>query len=326
MSKKIIALALGLGLLIIGGLSVMFYIKQNELKTSIQTALNESLKQALGESPNAWQAFECKGITSIQCVSKQITLPLDEIDTILNDVTLDFSAMSSSDFKVNASVKNIDFDISIMGQSEKVTNLIRTFLPTSTACLLTLNKQNNQILSTQKCQLNTPNADYETSTTSISENPAFGKLDMVQIVHKFYTQISDQDPQETDNMLDDTSYALQDISMQVTSKNLSENTYQLYNELSTAANQEASKENYLAILQDHRQTALYALSMLGTNKEYEQAISQLLEGIVALFSGEKSFLAFNLAHKEKEKLQPQPLPKLLENISFKDYQLSIESK
>lgn len=345
MLKKIIASVLGLGLLVVVGLGVVFYIKNNELKTYLQTSLNENFEKFTDGYIKTWEPFECDGFMKIRCVSKQmITSAFEDFDDRLNitfnGVSLDFESMSDSDLEIIAKIKNIAFSTQTqqdatqnISEYTQILNDIRPFLPNSAECFYAFNKQNGQLLSSNKCQISTPNAHYEFGGSSVYENANFLELNIAQIMHSFYTKLSpEQNLSELENML----YALKDASIQITNNGLSESAFEIYkkymaNEDKPTDNEEhkvVSKEDYLASLQNLKPFFTLFADIVG--EEHLETLSRLGDDLIALLSGEKKTLSFGLNYKPENKLKLQPILKIEENLLNKDfwknYQLSVSSK
>lgn len=345
MTKKAIFFILGLGLLVAVGLGVVFYIKNNELKTYLQTSLNENFEKFTEGYIKTWEPFECDGFMKIRCISKKMTTStLEDFDKRLNiafnDVTLDFEGMSDSNLEIIAKIKNVEFSTQTQQDTTQnineyiqILNDIQPFLPSSAECFYAFNKQNKQLLSSSKCQINTPNAHYELDGSNIYENANFSELNVAQIIHSFYTKLSpDQDLSELENTL----YALKDASIQITNNGLSESAFEIYkkymaNEDKPTDNEEhkaVSKKDYLASLQNLKPFFTLFTDIVG--EEHLETLSKLGDEFIALLSGEKKTLSFSLNYKPENKLELQPILKIEENFLNKDfwknYQLSVSSK
>lgn len=345
MSKKIIASVLGLGLLVAIGLGVMFYIKNNELKTYLQTSLNDNFEKFTDGYVKTWEPFQCDGFMKIHCTSKKMISTAfedfdDRLNIAFNDVILDFEDMSDSNLEIIAKIKNVEFSTQTqqdtaqnMSEYAQILNDIRPFLPNSAECFYAFNKQSGQLLSSNKCQINTPNAHYEFSGSSVYENASFSKLNVAQIMHSFYTKFfPDQDSSGLENML----YALKDASIQITNNGLSENAFEIYKKYmagegklaDNGGSKTATKEDYLISLQNLKPIFTLFVDMVG--EEHQETISKLGDDFIALLSGEKKTLGFKLNYKPENKLELQPILKIEENLLnrdfWKNYQLSVSSK
>lgn len=330
MSKKIMTFVLGLGLLAIVGLGAFFYMKNKEISNSIELSINKQLEKVFSHLPVTWEPFECRGLTTISCSSKEISYTIpefnDDTKVILHNATIDFDLKSDTTLDIVADIKNIEFKIG--EHTDKADSTIaqaRNFLPSTAKCRYKLEQKDDSLLSTaNECVVQTPNADYELNATNIYEISKIEGLNILQIMNTLYDQI----------VLGDNSnlyiaYGLKNFSFGIKDHGLSKDIFKIYaNSLAYGGYEHADKAAYIERLQGIRSFSSDIANFMG--KKHKKQIENAADGLIALLSEKNNYLKIQLnfnSDKELELRTPLRLQMaLLEGSFWEDYELDVYSK
>ncbi|TLD81866.1 hypothetical protein LS68_002290 [Helicobacter sp. MIT 05-5293] len=320
--KKIVVIILVIGAILAVGLGVILSSKSKEIKSHLQTSLNQTMEKMAKEYPllKSYKPFECSGLINVSCFSKEIVLGEDQtpIEFIMQDAGFEIISMDRSALQIDTKIKAMHINALQNANNAIIENtaLATPFIPRSLSCKIKLNTNQDQLDEDSHCELEAGNASYTFGGSESYKDPSFSESNIADIVENFYIKALAADVENIEELQENyknTLYRLSNFNLHIKDKGLGENLFNIAKLEREKQGLSYKKEEFERDIANAISAALFGVTLALGELPYQEEILTFADNLVLLLKGEKKDISLIFQVKGGQEVQFLSIDDFLQN-------------
>lgn len=318
--KKIVVIILIIGAILAIGLGIVLSSKSKEIKSHLQTNLNQTMEKIAKEYPllKSYKPFECSGLINVSCFSKEIVLGEKypaEIEFVIQNVGFEIISMDRSTLRIDAKIK--DMQVKTLENAGKSaienTTLLAPFVPRSMSCKVKLHINQDQLDEDTRCEVEAENAFYTLGGSESYKHPSFSESSIAEIWKNFYIKIFTTEDPTTLEELQSTLYRLSSFNFHIKDKGLGESVFNVAKLERENQGLPYEKEEFGRDIEGGIAATLFGMTLALGELPYEKEILTFAHNLTLLLKGEKKDIGLTFQIKDGQEVQFLSIDEFLQN-------------
>lgn len=319
--KKIVVIILIIGAILAIGLGIILSSKSKEIKSHLQTNLNQTMEKIAKEYPllKSYKPFECSGLINVSCFSKEIVLGEKypaEVEFVIQNAGFEITNMDRSTLHIDIKIKDMQGKTLENAGKSAIENatLLAPFVPRSMSCKIKLHTNQDQLDEDTRCEVEAGNAFYTLGGSESYKHPSFSESNIADIVENFYIKIfTMEDPTTHIEELRSTLYRLSSFNFHIKDKGLGESLFNAVKSKRENQGLPYEKEEFDHDITNGISATLFGMTLALGGLPYEEKILAFANNLTSLLKGEKKDIGLTFQIKDGQEVQFLSMDEFLQN-------------